>query len=90
MKRSKAKPAIDVSPILIRLGAIEDRVRAVHETVAKLAQHESWVGVHEFAQLHGIHPCTVRRAAKRGDLDVRRVGRRVLIRMRAEAPASQR
>lgn len=90
MKRSNAKPAIDISPILTRLGAIEDHVKAVHETVAKLAQHESWLGVREFARLHGIHPCTVRRAIKRGDLDARRIGRRVVIRMRADAPASQR
>jgi excisionase family DNA binding protein len=38
-----------------------------------------WLTVTEAADLLGVHPATVRRAAARGDLDHLRVGRRLLI-----------
>ena len=83
MKRTQPKNAVDLRPVLAR---IADGIEAVRTTVDQLADQNRWTSVAVYAELHGIHPCTVRRAAARGDLDVRRIGRRVLIRLPAPTP----
>lgn len=71
---------------------LRNDVAALQVTVAALGngshlakpartKREKWVSISVFSKQNSVHPCTVRRAAKRGDLETRRVGRRILVRM---------
>jgi excisionase family DNA binding protein len=52
---------------------------ALADLLATGTRTGDWLDVPTAANLLGVHPATVRRAAARGDLDHLRVGRRLLI-----------
>jgi hypothetical protein len=73
-------PQPKLDDVLRKLGVVDDRVEDLRRTLVTLNEEERWIGVKRYAQLHDLHPCTVRRAIARGELASRRVGRRVLVR----------
>jgi hypothetical protein len=65
--------------------SVRDGLVAVRAMVDSLVGQlgERWMSVSAFAAAHHVHPITVRRAARRGELEVRRIGRRLLVRASA-------
>jgi excisionase family DNA binding protein len=78
---------LDLGPILDHFAALEERFARLESAVAPLVEQKRWLSISEAAARLGLHSATIRRAIKRGDIEARSVGRRVLVLLPASAGA---